>query len=50
MLMEKNKTPVKENIYTNKSFQQQFNANLAVEFHQLVEKSEVLFQVLLAPM
>ena len=47
MYMEKNKTPVKENkifIYTNKSFQTPFNENVAVEFHQLVEKSEVLFQ------
>ena len=30
--------------YINKSFQRLFNANVAVEFQQLVEKSEVLFQ------
>ena len=49
MLMEKMKHKLRKIfIYTNKSFQLPFNSNVAVEFHQLVEKSEVLFQLLLA--
>ena len=35
-------------IFTNKAFQQSFNANATVEFHQLVENSEVVIVVVTA--